>query len=403
MTIFFNRASPALTLSVMLAGLIIAIPAAATQGLSAGKWHTCAIDDGGGVQCWGANSSGQLGDGSLDDHAAPARVLHLDSGVIAIAATASDYSCAVRSNGEVLCWGSNEAGKLGDGTTLDRQIPTQVVGFGPGSGVKSVTLGGRHTCALKSNGAVYCWGNNEFGQLGTGTTEASPVPTQVFGLGPESGVVAIAAGLNHSCAVKSDQSVSCWGSNASGALGDGTLGGHYVPLPVTNLGTDSGAVNVSAGSNYSCATRQDGAVLCWGDNSYGQLGDGGSSPFAPTPQLAMVPGSNALDVSGIQFHTCARTDSGVYCWGLNAAGQLGDGTVESRSTPAQVLTLGADINAIAVGGFHSCARKSDGALLCWGANFRGQLGDGNVSNDSTNTPKVVALEDYPIFSDGFEE
>ena len=382
---------------------LLAASATHAHVLSAGFAHTCTIDAGGGVQCWGYNGNGQLGDGSTDSpRTLPVRATNLDSGIVAVAATSRERSCALRGNGEVLCWGANGAGELGDGTTIDRLIPTPVNGLGPGSGVTMIALGFNHACALRSDGAVLCWGNNSSGQLGTGTTSNVPVPTtHVFGLGAGSGTVAIAAGETHTCALKTDQSVYCWGGNGDGALGDSTTIDHVVPLPVATLGAGSGAVDISAGRNYSCATRNEGSLLCWGRNSYGQLGDG-TTTTALLPKLILGTGGGAIEVSGMYNHTCARTGAGVLCWGTNTDGQLGDGSISTdHYSPVAVQTLGADMAAVAAGAYHSCARKSSGTVLCWGGNFGGQLGIGELSRGSV-MPVVVKLNDPPIFRNGFD-
>lgn len=367
---------------------------AQAQALSAGIIHTCAIDGGHGVQCWGGNSAGQLGDGSTIDRARPARVASLDSGFIAVAATSAQRSCALRTSGEVLCWGLRFPGMpAGTPTT-----PVPVSGLGPGSGVIAIALGTDHACALKSNGIVACWGSNFFGQVGNGTTGGMLPPSPVIGL---TNAVAIAAGTEHTCAVKADQSVYCWGRNFAGALGDGTSTDRNEPTAVTSLGAGSGIVGIGAGYGYTCAKRNDGAAFCWGFNAYGQLGDGTTTmKLIPTLVQGIGMGTDTAAISGIYYHSCARTGSGAaYCWGNNGHGQLGDGTTSDHSTAVPVLTLGTGVEAIATGGSHSCAIK-DGVVYCWGANASGQLGNGTYVE--TTTPMIATLDKNPIFIDGFD-
>lgn len=373
-------------LQLAILACLLETPLVQAQMLSAGYDHTCVIDAGGGVQCWGSNSSGQLGNGSFGDRLVPVRVKSLDSGVIAVAATSPDRSCALRSNGEVLCWGNNARGELGDGTTITRWVPTRVAGLGPGSGVTAITLGIDHACALRADGTVLCWGGNRLGQIGNGASGGIRSPTPVLGFEPDSGVVSISAGNEHTCAVKSDQSVYCWGSNGNHQIGDGTAINRTVQTPVRTLGIGSGAVRVSAGFGYTCVVRDDGAILCWGANWFGQLGNGTTTP-APLPNYVIDPSIGALEMSGLYGHTCARTEAGVVCWGSNNSGELGDGTSIDRSFP--VLALGGNIDAVATGVGHSCARKSEGAVVCWGRNFAGQLGNGTHADSLT--PQVVNL------------
>ena len=382
---------------VALACLLVA-PTASAQVLSAGSHHTCAIDAGEGLRCWGDNRSGQLGDGSIKPRTLPVRVKNLESGVIAVAATSSSRTCALRANGEVLCWGDNSDGQLGDGTTMSRRVPTRVEGLGPGSGVTAIALGGGHACALKSSGAVLCWGSDEFGQIGDGSSRGTRPVTPVAGFGAGSGVAAIAAGESHTCAVKFDQSVYCWGRNDDGGqLGDGTTMSRNVPVPVKTLGVGSGVVSVSTGALHTCATRNDGAVLCWGWNGDGQLGDG-STVQRLVPGFTLRTGIGVSQVNAGFKHTCARVENDAFCWGDNIWGQIGDGTRTERFFPT-LVDLSASIDSIAVGSFHSCARKITGAITCWGANHEGQLGAGVDSFSAT--PQVV-LFDEVLFEDGFE-
>ena len=392
--------------AVAVAAFLVAPLPSSAEVLSAGTAYTCGIDANGGVRCGGDNTYGQLGDGSYESHAIPVPVRGLSAGVVAVA-TSDSRTCALRNDGEVLCWGDNTRGFLGDGTTTHRLVPTRVAGLGPGSGVVSIALNSDHACALKNDGAVFCWGRNDFGILGTGSPGVDiTAPAQVIALGAGSGVVAIAAGFSHTCAVKADQSVYCWGDNRQGQLGDGTQTLRSTPTPVSMLGAGSGASAIAAGNYYSCAVRNDGAVLCWGDNWHGKLGSGSTAPYLWTPAIAMSAGSGAVSVtaSAVGNHTCARTGAGAaFCWGANADGQLGDGATADRNKPWSVNTLGADdhagVDAITVGFAHTCARKRGNVVVCWGNNENGQLADGT---DTGALDPQIALFDEVIFRDGFQ-
>ena len=237
------------------------------SSVSGGGGHTCGLTSGGGVRCWGHGNRGQLGNGSTADRAVSTQVSGLTSGLRVISA-GDAHTCAVTSGDGVLCWGYNAQGKLGDGTTTERHVPTPVSGLA--SGVVSVSAGKFHTCAVTSAGGVLCWGYNSFGQLGDGTQTTRHVPTPVSGLA--SGVVAVSAGGDHTCVVTSAGGVLCWGYNSFGQLGDGTTTNCHVPTPVSGLA--SGVVSVSAGEFHTCAVTSAGGVRCWGSNSYGKLGDG---------------------------------------------------------------------------------------------------------------------------------
>jgi alpha-tubulin suppressor-like RCC1 family protein len=199
-----------------------------TIALAAGSSHTCALTEAGGLHCWGDNAHGQLGDGTSEDRSTPVRVSGLERGVIALTA-GGWHTCALTEDGGVHCWGWNGRGQLGDGTTEDRSTPVTVSGLQ--SGVTAITAGGSYTCALTDAGAVRCWGNNEDGQLGDGTTENRTTPVRVSGL--DSDIIALAAGESHTCALAEDGGVHCWGWNWDGQLGDGTAGSHSaVPVQV---------------------------------------------------------------------------------------------------------------------------------------------------------------------------
>ncbi|HUK95675.1 MAG TPA: PASTA domain-containing protein [Gaiellaceae bacterium] len=338
--------------------------------IAAGGLHTCLLTSAGAVKCWGYNRYGQLGDGTTTDRHAPVAVSGLAGGVAAIAA-GYDHTCALTSAGGVECWGWNKYGQLGDGTTTDRRRPVDVSGLT--SGVAAIAPGGGHTCALTSAGGVECWGDDEVGQLGDGTLTQRYTPVDVSGL--TSGVAAIAAGAAHTCALTSAGGVKCWGDDELGQLGDGTLTQHYAPVDVSGL--TSGVVAIAAGGDHACALTTAGGVKCWGDNTGGQLGDGtneGSS--TPVAVSGLTSGVMAIGAARAS-HTCAlKTAGGVVCWGYNVDGQLGDGTTIERTAPVDVSGLTGGVAAIAAGGVHTCALTSAGGVECWGGNTHGGLGDG---------------------------
>jgi len=240
-------------------------------------------------------------------------------------------TCALTTSGGVKCWGRNDFGSLGDGTTTNRSTPVDVAGLT--SGVSAITSQCAHTCALTTGGGVKCWGYNSSGELGDGTTTDRLTPVDVSGL--TSGVSAITSGCNNTCALTTGGGVKCWGNNFSGELGDGTTTQRLTPVDVSGL--TSGAASISAEYANTCALTTGGGVKCWGDNQYGQLGDGTTTQRLTAVDVTGLTSGVAVLSAGT-LHTCAITTSGVMkCWGDNQYGQLGDGTTTQRLTPVDVI------------------------------------------------------------------
>jgi alpha-tubulin suppressor-like RCC1 family protein len=373
------RAAVALVTAVTWA--LPAIPVAAdttpTTDVIAVSDHTCVVTTGGGVKCWGDNSSGGLGDGTMTASSTPVDVAGLASGVTAIA-TGDRYSCALTSRGGVRCWGYNEFGQLGDGTTTNRTTPVDVAGLA--SGVSAITARGEHTCALITGG-VKCWGANMNGQLGHGTTAGSGIPVDVAGLA--SGVSAIAVGGEHTCALTSGGGLKCWGWNATGQLGIGTTTDSNTPVDVVGLA--SGVSAIAAGGRHTCALMTAGGVSCWGYNEFGQLGDGTTTDSPMPVAVAGLPRSVGAITTGGNFSCALKTDGGVICWGLNGVGQLGDGTYTDSPAPVDATGLASGVKAIAAGYYHICGITRDGGVTCWGGNESGQLGIGTTVESPTMT------------------
>jgi alpha-tubulin suppressor-like RCC1 family protein len=354
-------------------------PAVIYTPLALGQFHNCAIRSDGRVACWGYNNFGQLGNGSTTDSTSPVNVVGLSRYSIAVAA-GQLHSCAVSSSGGVSCWGRNVLGELGNGGAASSG-PAQVVGLT--SGVKTVVSGLQHTCALTTSGGVKCWGKNSDGQLGNGSvSSSSAVPTDVVGLA--SGVSEIAAGNDHTCALLSSGGVVCWGYNATRQLGNGATTSSAVPVNVVGV---TGAINVDAGAGHSCAALSGGGVMCWGTNGFGEVGTGDLIvPTVPVPAGAVT--DQVIRLATGNFFTCGLlSGQSVKCWGFNSFGALGNGTFSSSLTPVSASGIsGAQI--VAAGEAHACAVLSDRSVSCWGYNSRGQLGNGNTVDQSV--PSTVS-------------
>jgi alpha-tubulin suppressor-like RCC1 family protein len=344
--------------------------------------------------CWGANGSGQLGDGTTTERHAPVDVPGLTNGVAANAAGAA-HTCALTTSERVQCWGRNSDGQLGNGTTTDFATPNPqpldvcatALCDSVLSDIVALAAGDYHTCALTANGGVKCWGRNGNGQLGNGANADSSTPVDVVGL--ESAVTAVTAGAFHTCALTTGGGVKCWGSNSEGHLGDGTTVDRWTPVDVVGLG--SGVAAIAAGGIHTCALTVEGAVQCWGFNFDGEVGDGtdGNVRMTPVDVLGLGSGVTAIDANGLfTGHTCAlKTDGGLACWGTNGSGQLGDGTATDRHSPVDVTGLSSRVLAVAAGSGHTCAATAADGIECWGDNRSGQLGDGTTT--SRTAPVVV--------------
>lgn len=356
------------------------LPLTNIKQITAGFDHTCALTNSGSVKCWGRNDFGQLGDGTTTTRLLPVNVVGLSSGVIQISAYGL-YTCALTNVGNVKCWGLNREGELGDGTTTDRFTPVDVVGLS--SGISQVSAGYLHTCVLTSMGGVKCWGFNGNGELGDGTQTDHYIPDYVVGL--SSGITQLAAGYYHSCAVIETARVQCWGSNAVGELGDGTTTTRLTPVDVAGL--SSGISQVSAGHYSTCALTGTGGLKCWGWNYNGELGDG-TNIQRNTPVDVFGLSSEVIQSAAGTDHTCALMSAGgVKCWGDNLYGELGDGTNTNQYTPVNVDGLSDRVIEIVASGLHTCALMSAGDVKCWGKNNLGQLGDGTDIN--RNSPVDV--------------
>lgn len=344
-----------------------------TEALAAGERHTCALlGESHEVSCWGRNDAGQVGDGTTAPRLAPRRVA-LGAPAIAVAAGGA-HSCAVLADGAVRCWGANGSGQV-TGASSAAAVASPA-GTPVTSGAVAVAAGATHTCALLATGAVRCWGENGAGQLGPG-------PGQPVAAGAGS-VTALVAGRDHTCALV-DGAVRCWGSNASGQLGAAPAGGVAVPLAAGIRHLAAGGDQTCAATGTSTGEALDDSLRCWGDS----LGPGWllASP-QPTPAIPRKDAGQAtvrfevgLLAAGGR-HVCLRKkDEAVECLGANDRGQLGGALVGPGETAAVPLpgVLPAAV-ALAAGADHACAALGDGRLRCWGANDAGQLGDGTTTD-----------------------
>ncbi len=333
------------------------------QYFDAGRGNTCAVMRDGSAWCWGWGSDGVLGDGTLITSSIPVAV---KSPVKWNSVTVGHlHACGIAADGLAWCWGQNTNGALGDGTNTARSTPTLVNDAGPWVHLKA----GTSTCGIKSDGTAWCWGSGNHGRLGTGSGTNYSSPYLVSGGGRW---IDIDTGFNHTCGIKDDSTVWCWGRGTEGQMGNGTTTAvNLNPVQVSTIGWTT---KISVGHEHSCGIRTNGAALCWGRGSEGQMGNGTTTAVNSTP-VQVSGGGRWIDITTSEmtgaapadsFHSCGiKSDGTAWCWGRGTEGQMGNGTTTAvNSTPVQVNGTGwVAIDASPTG---VCATKEDGTMWCWG-------------------------------------
>ncbi|MEW6030436.1 MAG: RCC1 domain-containing protein [Chloroflexota bacterium] len=344
--------------------------------VSVGVAHACALLNTGHIVCWGSNDSNQFGDGSFMDHNVATEIIGLTD-INAISA-GGQHTCAITKSGNVKCWGGNESGQLGNGT---KKLSMEIVEIPDLVNVSFISAGWEHTCAILEDGSAKCWGKNLTGQLGNDTfTRIIPSPANVVDLGAS--ISSISAGNEHTCALTSDGNVKCWGRNVSGELGTGQETNRS-NTPVDVIGLNERVISVSTSYAKTCAVTGDGKVRCWG-----WIGD---QQFSNVPVDLGKPGESARIVATGANHICALDDSGkVYCLGENSDGQLGNGSTSSSHRFVQVKGLQSVVTSISASYDYTCALTTNGEVWCWGNNSVGQLGNGTTNNSSIPV-KVIGI------------
>jgi alpha-tubulin suppressor-like RCC1 family protein len=397
-TRFHSRASKFFVGSLLVAIIATAAMAASASAqvanpqLSAGAANTCAIYPNQKVYCWGSNVHKQLGIGTnnLSYALQPIPVNGLN-GIPVGVSTGFDSACSLLTFGTIRCWGNNALGALGakfnKGDVSHAQTSAALAG--PTAAPAQEATGQRHMCYLDNDKIVKCQGSNAFGQLGNGTTVDSLVPVAAAGINgstPGTTVDQLVTGDNHTCILLVNNNVKCWGANNVKQLGATTATTNSnVPVDVPDLANT--VRQLASGADHTCAIRGNSDVICWGSNSFGELGNGAVAPFAGTVLVDNLAG-DAKEIAAGTYHSCALMTNGtVRCWGANTYGQLGNGNTNNATRPVTVAGLPRPAVAITAGGYHSCAKLDDGSIRCWGKNDKGQLGN----NSKTNSVIPVAI------------
>jgi alpha-tubulin suppressor-like RCC1 family protein len=349
------------------------VPRASLATLAAGDQHVCAVQAG-LLSCWGSNASSQLGVGDSAQRRMPQQVGSADDWFDV--AAGDRHSCGLRAPGKLYCWGDNSHGQLGTAGTRSRSVPVRV---GRLDDFSAVACGGDNCCARRSAGELLCWGGNANGNVGVGS--ASTLVNSPTRIAADATFSQVRVAVAHSCAIRSDSALFCWGHNAAGELGLGSS--RTDRTQPTRVGTASDWSSIAVGRTQSCGIR-NGELLCWGGNDYAQVGIGREGPDA-VPLVIDEPARVVTTFDWVEVatganHTCARkagTASPLYCRGRGDAGQLGTGVQDVGDMP-KLVPRGAGFRSLALGGAFSCALDAEHAVYCWGDNSQGQLGQGDT-------------------------
>ena len=376
-------------ITILLLFISLQLSAQCWQSISAGEYHSLAIKNDGTLWAWGRNVLYQLGDGTEVNRNIPTQIGTANNWIKVHAGYSSSYG--IKADGTLWVWGSNAAEKLGTGNAnYVIATPTQL---GSDTNWLSVSDGWNHTIALKTDGTLWAWGKNEYGQLGDNTTVNKPTPTQI---GTATNWQTIATGINHSLAIKSDGTLWFWGSRFNIY---GTSTQNNIPI---QIGTDTNWLKLAGGQHHCAAIKTDGTLWTWGENSTGQLGDG-TTVYRTTP-IQVGTATDWLDVSaGTRYTIATKNNLSFWSWGYNYGGQLGLGTSGNTSDvyiPTQVGTS-LDSNIISAGGYHALVKNSDGFIRGTGSNVVGQIGDGTFVQKNTFTyiscyPSALSNEDFAL-------
>ena len=368
-------------------------PSARTVSLlqvDAGGEHTCGIGDDGKTYCWGDNDSGQLGDGTTGTDRTTPRAVNTAETFTQVSA-GDLHTCAVTGGGAAFCWGEGAVGRLGNGGTTDQPSPGAVSG---GLSFSSISAGGNHTCAITSGTSrAYCWGGDGDGQLGNGTlagqqTSPDSVETALTFASISAGG-SISGNPFHTCAVDPLGNAHCWGDDTNGQLGNGAsiTGDQHLPSPVDQTGVTGGtfAPGISAGAFHTCAHTPGSLGYCWGVEANGRVGNGSTVGNETSPALVLG-GHLFTQISAGYTSSCAIEGGAAFCWGSDGNGQIGNGATTGDQTTPQPVSGAITFAQLSISGFHVVGRESGGQTHGWGDNDNGQVGDGRTTD-----------QDVPVF------
>ena len=364
----------------------------AFTAVTAGGDHTCGLANQSAAFCWGSNTRAQLGNGTADPIARSTPTLAAGSLRFVALHAGGIHTCGLTDRGIAYCWGDDSAGQLGGRVPSSAGLSAVPVSVAGGITFKALTLGGRHTCGLDADGEAFCWGDNQFGQLGNGSSESAAEPVPVIG---GLNFSSLEAGAIHTCGLTASGTAYCWGYNRWGQIG--------VQAPEEKCGVSpcastpvriAGApplVSLVAGGLQNCGLTEKGIAYCWGANLAEELGNAAVSGSSSAMPVKVLESARFTSVTVGEHGSCALTPGGAaYCWGSNSHGQLGNGTSVAAVASSPPVRVSGEVRfaEVSSGMFHTCATTLRGAIYCWGANRSGQLGTGTTKQSSR--PERVA-------------
>jgi len=410
-----NKGSTLASQPVTLTGANFSVGQRQLTQIATGDNHSCGIYDG-AAYCWGLGTSGQLGINSLVTTASPTPVDTsgvLNGKTIKSIYASSNNTCVITTEGQLACWGQNNYGQVGDNTVATALVPKALspLGLLNDKTILSVDIGQTRICVVASDNNGYCWGRNEAGQFGDGTTTDSRLPVAVSKTGVlnSKSIKQISTSITNTCALATDGVAYCWGGNAAGQVGNGTTAATTVPVAVDTSTVLNGKTigSLYSASNHSCALSTEGLAYCWGQGSV--LGNGSATastvPVAVTTSGALA-GKTLLSISTDTSHTCAvASDNNSYCWGIGGSGRLGNGATATSLAPSAVSRLsgvlaGLSILSLDTGSGHTCAVASNNQSYCWGLNGSYQLGDNTLVDKTTPVASNVMIKASHIVTIG---
>ena len=371
----------------------------AHQGGGSDDQHSCGVTADGRAYCWGENGDGQLGNGTTTNSSTPVRVTGiLASKTVVQISVGGSTSCALTSDNLIYCWGGNGSAQFGNGTWTGSLTPTATTMSGAltGKTIIQITVGGDWTCALASDGSAYCWGENWNGRVGDGTTNNSPTPVAVTG---GLSFISLSAMASNTCGITAQYKAYCWGGNGNGQIGNNSTTQVTAPTATDTTGVLSGVslIDIFAQNEATCALSSLGKVFCWGGNWSGQLGNNNMGVRSLVPVAVSMAGLTATSIGAGRTQACmVTTANAVYCWGDNTYGQLGDGTTTNRAAPVQMNTSGVLSGKtpvqVSTGNYTTCVATREKTTACAGYNASGELGN----NSSVNSTSLALTQAYAL-------